>query len=235
MDKLSQEERALLQFLDEYITDHKKTEIDRVLRGRTRRLTVVLENIYQAQNASAALRTCECYGIQDVHIIENTARYTVNPGVLKGANKWLTLHRYRDRDKANTQRCFDALRESGYHIVCLDPGTDGLTLFDMEPINEKVAFVFGNELKGLSLQALESADERRFVPMTGFTESLNISATVSATLTWALATWKKLIGNEAFALSPDEKDRLRLEWYRKILKRSDELERAYKNRLKANR
>lgn len=234
MDKLSQEEHALLRFLDAYVTDHKKMEIDRVLGGRTRRLTIVLENIYQAQNASAALRTCECYGVQDVHIIENTARYAVNPGVLKGANKWLTLHRYRDRDKANTQRCFDALRGKGYYIVSLDPGTDGRSLFDMEPVNQKVAFVFGNELKGLSVEALNGADERRFVPMTGFTESLNISATVSATLTWAIATWKKLIGNEAFALTQDEKDRLRLEWYRKILKRSDDLERAYKKRMKTN-
>lgn len=94
---LSRQEQLLLEHFAQYISEHKKEFAEKVLTERTKQVTVVLEDIYQSQNASAALRTCECMGLQDIHIIENTTKYEVNKYVLKGSYKWLSLHRYKQK------------------------------------------------------------------------------------------------------------------------------------------
>src|SRR5688500_13577290 len=110
-------EDLLFDHFAQFVSDHKKECIEKVLQQRTRRVTVVLENIYQSQNASAVLRTCECMGVQDVHIVENTAKYQLNVRVLKGADKWLSLERYRARGVNNTEVCFTKLKKNGYKIL----------------------------------------------------------------------------------------------------------------------
>ena len=52
---------------------------------RTRYIAVVLEDILQPQNASAVLRTCDCSGIQDVHVVEERNKFTINPDVSLGS------------------------------------------------------------------------------------------------------------------------------------------------------
>ena len=221
---LSKKEAIILDFLGRYVTTHKKQEIERVLAERTRYITIVLEDIYQSQNASAALRTCECMGIQDVHIIEDRNPYKVNKGVLRGANKWLTIHRYQKEDEDNTSLCFHALRSMGYRILSTDPETDGNLVGVVDITRGPVALVFGNELEGLSDRALNGCDEKVRFPMTGFTESMNISATVSAML--AILTMQLRSRAINYKLSEAEKEELRLEWYRKVVRRSAELEKV---------
>src|SRR5690349_13755500 len=152
------EEHLLHNHFAQFISDHKKEFVGKVLSQRTRYLTVVLENIYQSQNASAVLRTCECMGIQDIHIVENTAKYQLNVRVLKGADKWLNLERYRERGVNNTETCFKKLRENGYKILVADPAEDGVSINDIDVSESKIALVFGNELHGASDYAVQNAD-----------------------------------------------------------------------------
>ena len=84
----------IIDMLSEFVTENKKTQIDRVLSNRTRHVTVVLEDIYQSHNASAVVRTCDCFGIQDLHIIENENSYNINPKVVMGATKWVDMFNY---------------------------------------------------------------------------------------------------------------------------------------------
>src|SRR5690349_23946574 len=114
-------DRKLVEHLSQFVSDHKKETIDHVLANRTRHVTVVLEDIYQSQNASAVVRTCECMGLQDIHIIENTASYQTNTRVLKGSNKWMDLIRYRKKDSNNTEACIQQLKKSGYKVYAADP------------------------------------------------------------------------------------------------------------------
>ena len=66
----------------------------RALEWRTRRLTVVLEDIFQSHNASAVLRTCDALGIQEAHVIENRNRFVPSRNVDMGASKWMDVRRY---------------------------------------------------------------------------------------------------------------------------------------------
>src|SRR6201986_4378428 len=107
---MREQERLLFDHLSQFVSDHKKEFISRVLRQRTRHITIVLEDIFQSQNASAVVRTCECMGIQDIHIVENISKYSINPKVLKGANKWMDLHRHTSKETDNTISCLDSLK-----------------------------------------------------------------------------------------------------------------------------
>jgi tRNA (guanosine-2'-O-)-methyltransferase len=85
MDLLDKDELAFLNYLSDYVTPHKKELMEKVLAKRTRYITLVLENIYKSHNASAVIRTADCFGIQDVHVIDNERSYAVNPYVTRGA------------------------------------------------------------------------------------------------------------------------------------------------------
>src|SRR5690606_18276186 len=189
----------LLEHLSQFVSDHKKEFIEKVLAQRTRYVTVVLENIYQSQNASAAIRTCECMGVQDIHVVEDTAKYELNLRVLRGSNKWMTIKRYKDRTINNTEACFAHLRESGYRICVADPAEDGTAIDDLDVTEGKIALVFGNELRGPSDWCLAQADQKVRIPMFGFTESLNVS--VSAAICLSTVMRKLRTSDLAFTLS----------------------------------
>jgi tRNA (guanosine-2'-O-)-methyltransferase len=220
----TEQQLLLTDHLGQYISDHKKAFIERVLHQRTRHITVVMENIYQSQNASAVVRTCECLGVQDIHFVENTAAYSINPKVLKGSNKWLDLIRYRTAGINNTASCFEELRQKGYTILVTDPSPECMSVENV-PVDRKLAIVMGNELRGVSPWAMEHADLRASIPMYGFTESFNIS--VSAAICLHTLLPKLRASKVAWQLSEEEKKALRLQWYRGVVKRSSIIAREF--------
>jgi tRNA (guanosine-2'-O-)-methyltransferase len=218
-------ETKLFDHLAQFVSDHKKSFVDKVLDQRTRYVTVILEDIYQSQNASAVVRTCECMGLNDIHIVENTAKYQLNVRVLKGADKWINLERYRAKNINNTELCFKKLRSKGYRILLADPSEEGTSIEDIDIDKGKIAMLFGNELRGVSDYAFENCDEKIRIPMYGFTESLNISVSVAICLNTILPRLRKSLTD--ISLTEEEKDQIRLNWYRKIVKRSDIVEREF--------
>lgn len=212
-----------LNYMAQYITEHKKELIEEVLSRRTRHITVVLEDIYQAQNASAVLRTCDCYGIQDIHIIEDRHVYDVNPKVVHGASKWITLHRHNESED-NSLECFNKLKEEGYKIIATVPDESATSIFDID-ISEKTALVFGTEKHGISDFMKHNADQLTTIPMYGFTESLNISVSAAICIS-ALA--EKLFSSEVkWHLREEEKTLLRYLWYKGVVHRPEVLEREF--------
>jgi tRNA (guanosine-2'-O-)-methyltransferase len=222
---MTPQEAKLFLHLSQFVSDHKREFTERVLNQRTRYLTVVLEDIFQSQNASAVVRTCECMGLQDVHVVENTAKYHLNVRVLKGSDKWINLERYRDKRTNNTEACFSKLRDNGYTILLADPSEDGVSIDEIDPATGKLAVVFGNELRGASDYALQHCDQKIKIPMFGFTESLNISVSVAICLSSLLSKIRK--SSIPFQLTDEEKQIIRLNWYRKMVKRSDVVEREF--------
>lgn len=212
--------KELISYLAQFITQHKLELFDSILENRTRKVTVVLENIYQPQNASAVVRTCDCLGIQDLHIIENSNAYQINPKVTQGSSKWINFHRY-SRYEDNTAECISHLKERGYRIIATTPHKEDTTLNDL-PVHGKMAFLFGQEEPGLTDTAITLSDEYVKIPMFGFTESYNIS--VSAGLILYHVTNKMRSGAADWGLSEEEKINLKLTWIRKMLKKYHLLE-----------
>ncbi len=206
--------KSYLEFLFGFVTQHKQIRFGEVIRYRTRHLTIVLEDLYQSHNASAVLRTCDCFGIQDVHIIENKNQYTVNPDVALGSSQWLTLHKYSGKED-NTARCLALLKARGYRIAATSPRMKDYVLSEL-PLDHKTALLFGTELNGLSPTALEMADCSVHIPMVGFTESFNIS--VSAAICLYDLTSRLHRSAVEWQLSEPEKTDILIQWAGNVLK-----------------
>jgi tRNA (guanosine-2'-O-)-methyltransferase len=214
----------LIKHLQQFVTERRLQLFENTINARTRYITVVLEDIFQPQNASAVLRSCECFGIQDVHIIENRNKYRINPDVALGSYKWLSLFKY-NQDQNNTLSAIDFLRNKGYRIIATTPAKNNIMLDNLDLNKGKVALLFGSELDGLSPAALEASDEFVRIPTTGFTESLNIS--VSAAIFIYHLTGKLYQSKINWQLSEEEKQQIRLAWLKNTIKKSDIIEKKF--------
>jgi tRNA (guanosine-2'-O-)-methyltransferase len=204
--------KEIFDHFTHYITPERKSKIEKNAAERTRYVTVALEDIFQAHNTSAVLRSCDCFGVQDVHIIEQKHTYTLHESVAKGASQWLTIKRYNEKGANNTERCFAALREKGYRIAATTPHAKDMLIDELQ-LDKKVALVFGTEQEGLSTYALEHADLFVKIPMYGFTESFNISVSAAICL---YETVKRLRCSEYnWRLTEEERIDLQLEWLMK--------------------
>jgi tRNA (guanosine-2'-O-)-methyltransferase len=201
-------------YLSTFLSETRLSRIRDVLENRTRHVTVVLEDLYQTQNISAVMRTCECFGVQDVHVLENENEFTVHKAISMGANKWLTISNYPKSDN-NLENCILTLKSKGYKIVATVPGEESCFLEQL-PIHDKTAFLFGTELTGLTNEAIKMADVCVKIPMYGFTESYNISNSVAIVLSNFVEKLKK--SSVQWQLSPSEKEELLLEWLQKSVK-----------------
>ncbi len=217
-------DKGLIEYLSGFVTENRLKQLKRVLEHRTRYLTVVLEDIYQSQNASAVLRTCDCFGVQDVHIIENRNEYKINPDVALGASKWLTLNYYKEKEN-NTLTAIQKLKSEGYRIVATTPHINDTNLEDFDLEKGKTALVFGTELTGISDIVMDNADEFMKIPMYGFTESFNISVSAAISLHHLIYKLKESV--IPWQLSEAETDEIMLGWLRKSIKKSNVIEKRY--------
>lgn len=212
----------LIDHFVKYISDPRRLFLEKVLSQRTRHITMVLEDIYQSQNASAVIRTCECMGVQDIHIIEYETKVSLNKDVVKGSIKWVDLIKYQKEKGADL--CFQQLKQNGYKIIVTDPSPDGVSIYDVD-VNEKIALVMGNELKGTSDRALSHADLKVKIPMYGFTESMNISVSAAICLNTLIP---KLHQSEVpWQLTEEELADIRFRWLRKMMKRPEIMEKEF--------
>lgn len=164
---------ALNNFLKQFIAEKRLQRFEEVLNNRIGHLHIVLENIFQAHNAAAVVRSCDGFGIQHVHFIENKNHLKISDEVAMGSSQWMTLHRYNDAEN-NSLKALRSLKQQGFKIVATSPHQNQFSL-DTLPIDQKIALVFGTEKLGISQDVYNEADAFVALPMLGFTESFNIS------------------------------------------------------------
>ncbi len=217
--------KKLINYLSDFVTPERLQLFDNVLNQRTSYITVVLEDIYQSQNASAVLRTCDCFGIQNIHIIENKNTFNIDKEVDMGASKWLNLHKYNQAEN-NSAEALKKLKNEGYRIIATSPHINNSLLPDFNLQKGKAAIVFGSEMPGISQTITEQADEFLKIPMYGFTESFNISVSAAIVL-YQLSQKLKTESGINWKLSSHEKDNIKLNWLRSSIKRSNLLEERF--------
>jgi len=218
------DEKVLSSFYD-IITENKQEMFDRIAAERTNHLTVVMENIHQEHNASAVLRTCDCFGIQTLHAIEKNNTYEIQRDIALGAGNWVDL--YTHSDGANpTTNCLEELKSKGYKIVATSPHAK-LDINDLD-LTQPIALVFGTEKKGVSSTVEEMADELVSIPMYGFTESFNIS--VSAAIALNIVRRNLKHSNINWKLSREEQVKLKIQWCTKIIRDGEIVENEIRRR-----
>lgn len=210
-----EKKQKIFEQFAQYITSARKEKIQRVAAQRTKRVVVVLEDIFQTHNISAVLRSCDCFGIQEVYVIEQKHKYVVNEHISKGASGWLDIYKY-----ATTAECFEVLKAKGYKIIATTPHENDTVIGDLS-IDTPLALIFGNEETGLSDYALQHADGYVKIPMYGFTESFNIS--VCTALCLYEITKKLRESSIHWQMSKDEILDLQLDWLSRTTNRANEI------------
>jgi tRNA (guanosine-2'-O-)-methyltransferase len=218
LKKLS-DKKDLLEYLKYYMTDERTERFQEVLKNRTRHFTVVVEDLHKERNASAVVRTCDCFGIQDVYVIENHNEYQLSEGISMGAEKWVNVNIY-DSFPDNTGQCYADLKNQGYQIIATSPHRNENQLDDFD-ISKKTAFIFGGEKEGLSDKAMKNADGFVNIPMFGFTGSFNIS--VAGALLLYNVMSKLHQSNLEWHLEASEMIDLQLDWTIKTIASSEQL------------
>ena len=214
----------LVKYLKRFVVDNRRELFNTKIQERTQHLTVVLENIFQGRNISASIRSADCFGIQDVYIIENDNKFNDDSEVSMGAEKWITIKRFNQIEH-NTINAIKNLKSKGYQIVATTPHEDKHDLYDLDISKNKIALFFGSEVNGCSKETLDLADKRIKIPMYGFTESYNISVSVSLCLQHL--TYKMRQSNIDWKLSKNQQYKVMLQWLRNTIKSSEELEKEF--------
>lgn len=198
---------------------------DRIAADRTNHITVVMENIMKDHNASAILRTCDCFGVQQLHTLQEGVKYEIQREIARGAGNWVDLKSvYGDNP---VRDCFKDLKSRGYKIITTSPHAEK-SIYDID-ISQPMAIVLGTEWHGVSQEAIEGSDELVSIPMFGFTESFNVS--VSAAI--ILNVLRHRLSQESFdwKLSHDEQTAVKIKWCEKIVKEGPKVTREFERRI----
>ena len=210
---LVEDKRGLLEHMEQYLTENRNRLFEEVLDNRTRHFTVAMEDVYKERNSGAIIRTCDCFGIQEVHVIEDSYNHRVAHSIAKGAEKWVDTFIHKE-DNNSTQACIDRLKEKGFKIIATTPHNNDVVLPEFD-ISQKSAFFFGSEKTGISQTVIDQADGFMRIPMFGFTESYNISVAVALTLQELTRRLRKSDVN--WQLSPEDRLLKKLEWTTKTV------------------
>jgi tRNA (guanosine-2'-O-)-methyltransferase len=212
---------AYLSYLEDFLTDNRKERFIEVLKTRTNHFTVAVEDVFQLHNTSAVMRSCEVFGVQQIHVIEERFGKRIDKEIAMGAQKWVDVNKYE-----SAENCIETLKNKGYQIIATTPHENDCLLDDFD-ISKPSALFFGTERDGLSTEIIENADGFLKIPMVGFTESLNIS--VSAAIIIQNLTERLRKSDIAWQLSDDELLEKRLDWAKNSIKDIKRIEKRYYN------
>ncbi|WP_228236078.1 TrmH family RNA methyltransferase [Allomuricauda sp. M10] len=199
----------LLDYLEGYLTEERKQRFLEVLQLRTKHITVAIEDVFQMHNTSAIIRSCDVFGVQEVHVVEDRFARMLDKNIAMGAEKWVDVHKYH-----NTSACVAALKQQGYQIIATTPHDNSTLLSDFFP-EQKSALFFGTEKGGLSEEVMQKADGFLKIPMVGFSESLNVS--VAAAIIIQEVAHKVRTSHLDWRLTDDEILDKRLDWTKKSI------------------
>lgn len=214
-------QEKLIDYLEEFITSNRKERINDILLRRTNHIAVCVEDVYQLHNTSAVIRSCDVFGIQQLHVIEEQYGERLDKNIAMGAEKWVDVHRYE-----TAVDCIDRLKSDGYKIIATSPHQTSYPLNEFD-VSQKSVICFGTERSGLSSTIMDQADGYIHIPMEGFAESLNIS--VSAAIILHELRSRLNQSKVQWQLTKEEREAKRIDWTMKSIKSIDAVMKRYKN------
>ena len=194
-----------LDYMNEFITEERKEVLYRTVSQRTHYMRIMTENMFHPQNASAIMRHCEAFGIQQIHTVEDRCKFDPSVNIVRGTHKWVDVEHHE-----NTAEARAALKAEGYRIVATTPHRCSATPETFDVTKGKFALVFGTEHAGISDEVIEAADEFLMIPMCGMVESLNVSASAAILIYMLSQRIRQQV--DGWQLSDDEQLKLLTRW-----------------------
>ncbi|MHC4504432.1 MAG: TrmH family RNA methyltransferase [Planctomycetota bacterium] len=141
-------------------------------------VAVVLENIRSLWNVGSIFRTADAAGVEELWLVGITGRpprEEISKTAL-GAEEAV-----RWREAATALEAVESLREGGRFVVALERTSASVPLAGAD-VRFPCALLLGNEVAGLSAEAIEAADVVCHVPMHGVKSSLNVAVAAGVAL-----------------------------------------------------
>ena len=104
--------RERLDYLTKFITDERREVLQRTVDSRTHYMRILTENMFHPQNASAIMRHCEAFGIQQIHTVEDRCKFDPSVNIVRGTQKWVDVEHHD-----TTAEALATLKAEGYRIV----------------------------------------------------------------------------------------------------------------------
>ena len=205
------------EYMKGCLTEERIEVLRRTLSERTRYMTILTENTFHPQNASALVRHCEAFGLQDLHTVETRCKFNPNVNIVRGTDKWVDITRHD-----STEEAIKTLKGAGYRLVATTPHRESCTpeTFDVE--KGPFCLVFGTEHAGVSDEIIEAADEYLRIPMCGMVESLNVSAS-AAILIYMLSQRMRLSPSIDWRLTEDDASEMMFRWVMSSVKDAERI------------
>ena len=195
-----------IEYLSAFVLPERIERLRGVLSLRTEHMTICAENTFHSQNASALVRTCEAFGLQRIYTVEELCRFRPNVNIVRGSDKWIDILHSR-----STAEALGKLRAEGYRIIATAPHQEGVTPADFDIAAGPFALLFGTEHAGLSEEATaDAADGYIHIPMQGFVESLNLSA--SAAIALYILTDRLRNSNIDWSIERGRREKILFKW-----------------------
>ncbi len=194
-----------LEYMSQFLTDERREVLRRTLDQRTHYMRILTENMFHPQNASAIMRHCEAFGIQQIHTVEDRCKFDPSVNIVRGTQKWVDVEHHE-----TTAEALAALKAEGYRIVATTPHRCSVTPETFDVTKGKFVLVFGTEHAGISDEVIEAADDFLMIPMCGMVESLNVSASAAILIYMLSERIRQSV--DGWQLSDDEKLKLLTRW-----------------------
>lgn len=188
------------EMLGTFMSEERRQRIERVVANRTYSICPVVEGLVDLGNISAVFRSADALGFQSVHVIANVTnkQYRKNRKVSMGSEKWLDAELWD-----TTRECLETMRLRGYRIAVANVADDTVSIFDID-WTIPTAVVFGNEVRGVSTDALHMADISCSIPMAGMVDSFNVSVAAGIVMHHAVCDRIAQLGKHGDLLSAEQ-------------------------------
>ena len=163
--------RERIEYLAQFMLPERLATLQNAVANRTKYMTLLAEDMFHPQNASALVRHCEAFGVQNLHTIQTLCKFNPNVDIVRGTDKWIDIHHH-----SSTTEALAHLKSEGYRIIATTPHRESCTPESFDVTKGKFAIVMGTEKTGISDEVMNAADEFMRIPMCGMVESLNVSA-----------------------------------------------------------
>lgn len=170
------------------LTPERRLRMKQVLAFRQPDLTLVLSNIHDPHNVSAIYRSCDAFGVDEVHLYYTDTEFPeLGRKSSASAKKWVNTRRHSDLNSLK-----ESLKEKGFQILATScsPTAKPLEGWDF---TKPTAVIMGNEHCGVDEETLKAVDGEVYIPMYGMIQSFNVSVAAAIILSEACRQ-RKLAG-----------------------------------------
>jgi 23S rRNA (guanosine2251-2'-O)-methyltransferase len=153
-------------------------------------VVVVLDNIRSCNNTGSVFRTCDALLIEKIYLCGITAT-PPNKEIHKTALDAEKIVEWEYFE--NTEDVVLRLKNEGYRVYAVEQVEKSISLPDLQPeSNIKIAFIFGNEVKGVQQKVINMCDAAVEIPQYGTKHSFNVSVSAGIVLWDAFRKMKNM-------------------------------------------